>query len=408
MDNYLSKKHELTEEILELINTHQEGGYWDFKREWYDFKNENKNEDKKKPKGESALLHDIICMANNLCNRDAYIVMGVDEEQDYSVIGIENDKNRRNTQKIIDFLKDKQFSGDIRPVVYVETICISKKTLDVIVIENSYNTPFYLKERFQQVCANNIYVRVDNTNTPINKSADINNVEYLWRKRFHLEDTPLKKISYYLREKDKWESSFENGCEVEYFALHPEYTIRHEDGEYGNAVNFYMLLYPCKSVIWHGAKLCYHHTVLRQLLYNSLAGGRCYVAMPNLGGISFRNHFEWDISYFYFCRNSLEYQFLFHLVNRYQQADSYQFNCFKKVVLLFEDDFEKVLFDDYLKNNRSRYEELYREEVKDNVPWFSYKIEGYDMKHLEKQYHDAIVLKRMLLEFRKSKSIVLT
>jgi len=56
----------LAEEIKDLIALEQEGGYWDFKREWYTRK--------------SNMLHDIICMANNLENRDAYIIIGVDQE----------------------------------------------------------------------------------------------------------------------------------------------------------------------------------------------------------------------------------------------------------------------------------------------------------------------------------------
>lgn len=45
------------EEILELISLKQEGSYWDFKKEWYEV-------------GKQAdLLHDIICMANNLGKR---------------------------------------------------------------------------------------------------------------------------------------------------------------------------------------------------------------------------------------------------------------------------------------------------------------------------------------------------
>lgn len=59
---------ELIDEIEELIMMHQEGSYWDFKREWYD---DSKDGD---------LLIDIICMANNLVDRDAYIIIGVNEE----------------------------------------------------------------------------------------------------------------------------------------------------------------------------------------------------------------------------------------------------------------------------------------------------------------------------------------
>ena len=50
-------------EIRELISLKQEGSYWDFKREWH-----SNNAD---------LLHDIICYANNLVNRDCYIIIGI-------------------------------------------------------------------------------------------------------------------------------------------------------------------------------------------------------------------------------------------------------------------------------------------------------------------------------------------
>ena len=67
----------LRSEIMGLIHLKQEGGYWDFKRQWH----ENNTD----------LLHDIICMANNLENRDAYIIIGIDEENDYSFLDISND-----------------------------------------------------------------------------------------------------------------------------------------------------------------------------------------------------------------------------------------------------------------------------------------------------------------------------
>jgi len=52
---------------------HQEGPYWDYKKEWY---GKEKEVDQ---------LIDIICMANNLSNRDAYIIIGIDEEKNYEV-----------------------------------------------------------------------------------------------------------------------------------------------------------------------------------------------------------------------------------------------------------------------------------------------------------------------------------
>ena len=121
------------EEIVNLISLRQEGAYWDFKREWYS------------EKQKSSLLHDIICMANNLVNRDAYIIIGIDEENAYSIRDVQNDPNRKNTQMMVTFLRDKKFAGDIRPTVYVESIQVAEGTIDVIVVKNSTNTPFYLK-----------------------------------------------------------------------------------------------------------------------------------------------------------------------------------------------------------------------------------------------------------------------
>src|SRR5699024_2395298 len=126
------------------------------------------------------LLHDIICMANNLESRDAYIIIGVDEGNNFTTVDISKDENRKNTQKITDFLKDKKFAGGIRPQIYVKSVCIQSSQLDVIVIKNSYHTPFYLTKRYKQVNPNNIYTRVADTNTPVNNSADTQHVEYLW------------------------------------------------------------------------------------------------------------------------------------------------------------------------------------------------------------------------------------
>lgn len=160
------KNTNLQFEIEMLIYSEKEGDYWDFKREY----NDNKSD----------LLHDIICMANNRADRDAYIIYGVEDET-YKIIGVENNPNRKNQQKIIDFLKDKEFAGGVRPQVELRTLRINNHEVDVLIIKNSKDTPYYLTKRFDKVAAYNIYTRVVDTNTPIDKSADINHVEYLWK-----------------------------------------------------------------------------------------------------------------------------------------------------------------------------------------------------------------------------------
>ena len=68
----------------------------------------------------------VLFLANN------HIIIGIDEKNDFSIVDVEEDNNRRNTQNLVDFLKDKKFAGDMRPIVCVETIEIDNKLIDVI------------------------------------------------------------------------------------------------------------------------------------------------------------------------------------------------------------------------------------------------------------------------------------
>lgn len=165
------------EEILELISIKQEGPYWDFKKEWYEV-------------GKQAdLLHDIICMANNLENRDAYIIIGIDEENEYRVNDMTNANNRKSTQMLVDFMRNKKFAGGIRPRVMVEIMQLETGIIDIIVIKNGYSTPYVLEESYQGVNANNIYTRVMDSNTPKNKTAEISHIEYLGKEISTTDDT---------------------------------------------------------------------------------------------------------------------------------------------------------------------------------------------------------------------------
>lgn len=81
---------------------------------------------------------------------------------------------------------------------------IEDKVLDIIVVKNTRNTPYYLSEQFEGVRAHHIYTRVMDTNTPKDKSADPDRVEKLWRKRFALDATAIDKAQYLLQTPDDW------------------------------------------------------------------------------------------------------------------------------------------------------------------------------------------------------------
>jgi predicted HTH transcriptional regulator len=142
----------LYEEIKYLIDSKREDDYWDFK----ECHHENK----------ANLVHDIICMANNRADQDAYIIFGVTDKT-FDIVGVEEDVIRRNQQNILDILKEKKFSGGIRPRVELRSIKIYGHQLDVLIVKNSTDTPYYLLEDYRDkdrnVRAHHIYTRVGDT-----------------------------------------------------------------------------------------------------------------------------------------------------------------------------------------------------------------------------------------------------
>ena len=202
-------------EINSLILSEREDDYWDFKQQYHTNK--------------ADLLHDIICMANNRVDRDSYIIFGI-ADGTFDVVGVENDNNRRNQQQMIDFLKSKRFVSGIRPRVEMRTLMLAGHEVDVLIIKNSTDTPYFLTENFsdkgRKVRANHVYTRVGDTNTDIDKSADINNIEYLWKKRFFLTRSPFEQIMKRLENKNEWKQDED----IYYHIYNPECTITIEFG----------------------------------------------------------------------------------------------------------------------------------------------------------------------------------
>ena len=214
------EKLDLKNEILELIERHAEGEYWDFKQQWH-----SNNVD---------LLHDIICMANSPANRDCYIIIGV-EDKTYNVLGV-NDEHRKNQQNVINLLhQSPTWAGGYIPEVYVKTISIMDKVIDVVVIKQSNNTPFYLLEDYEKdkkkILKGVIYTRKADTNTPKTQTADLYDTELLWKRRFGLLYNPSQRAKNYLKDLDNWsmvnEKVKRNGidCLVFYYQPDPDYTV---------------------------------------------------------------------------------------------------------------------------------------------------------------------------------------
>lgn len=378
----------LNEEVTNLIRLRQEGSFWDFKKQWYTNK--------------SDMLHDIICMSNNLSNRTAYIIIGIDEQQDYSIVDVSCDPNRKNTQKLVDFLKDKKFAGGIRPVVHVESLHYSNGVIDTIVIENSSNTPFYLTVQYGGVRASSIYTRVMDTNTPIDKSADINHIEQLWRKRFHLDDTPIEKFRYYLRSPDDWNMIQDNNM-GHFYKYSPEYTITCEKDESADGYEYYIFGQVNTNPSWWLITLRYHQTAIEQFQGIALDGGRSFVIAPRRA----YDLLNTDVSSFgFYIQNDLRCRLL-EFYHRKETSEEYSYRGYMRAIVVFRSEHEYKSFLNYVQTHMEEYHEIYKRRGDTGLPHFP-NLSGYDMEHLKKDYKDALVMCDMLNEFRATGQTMIT
>ncbi len=380
------------EVILELINLRQEGGYWDFKKEWY--KSDNK--------GKQDLLHDIICMSNNLDSRDAFIIIGVNEDDNYNLRDVSEDNERKNTQNIVDFLKDKKFAGGLRPTVYVKSYQISGKTIDVIVILNDNNTPYYLTDNFQGIRANYIYTRIQDTNTPIDRSADIDKVEFLWRKRLGLTQTVLERFEIYLEDYENWNDG-PYGEMQKYYKYFPEFTIEYMSAKDGrDGYEYYLFSQTDSSPHWYDIQFKYHQTLLKELLGVALDGGRYFTPCPEIAGITLdkTKNYNWDFSYRYFTKGTFKYKLneFFYLQESF--SEEYSRMDFFEVVLLFETENERMEFEKFVRRNWDKRDMYLNNVYMPHIP----NLPNYKEGAFIEEYENALVLNKMLSEFRNNQN----
>lgn len=375
-------------EIQDLISLKQEGAYWDFKREWY---SQNKKSD---------LLHDIICMANNISNRDAYIIIGVDEENDYSFCSVKSDPNRKNTQQLVDFIRNKPFAGGVRPIVSVESICFGENETDVIVVHNSDATPFFLTEKYQSVMPNNIYTRVMDSNTPKNKSADLSYIEMLWKKRFGLLSPPLERMMIYLKHPSLWNYSPNDCCIAkQYYKFSPEFTLESVMDDSKNGYQYYFLNQTDIRPKWYDINLYYHQTMIASLEGVALDGGRYFTPSPKTDGISLTQYHHLDVLFKYYIKNSIEYILHEFFYRPDGDDETIAHDKFMDCILVFETDTEKEEFKRFVVQNWKNKQE-YNKNI--SMPYFE-NIKGYNMDVLKEEFLNSQLLKKMFVQFRNTR-----
>lgn len=332
----------LQREIENLVAGGQEGDYWDFKRCYQ--------------ANTAELLHDIICMSNNLADRNAYIIYGVVDKIG-RVVGVERDPNRRNQQELVSQLKDKKFASGIRPSIELVPLHVEGHDVDVLIIKNSADTPYFLtqdykdtKEKERTVLANYIYTRVRDTNTDINKSADINLVEHLWRKRFGIDKPIYERYRILLSNPGDWVVDWDNR-NYAYNRYSPEFQMR--CGKFGDASGSWE---PCaaffmdSSMLFTELKLFYHSTVIYETELSGFDGLRRFLPKASIGTGNGHSELLW---YFYYDLSSTEGKLLRMFTNEELDYSSREYRCAQ--FLLFENKEGRECFDEYYARHKDDF-----------------------------------------------------
>ncbi|MGE0739174.1 AlbA family DNA-binding domain-containing protein [Sulfurimonas sp.] len=251
-----------------LIALKKEGVYWDFKQEHH-----QNNVD---------FIHDVICLANARNDGDRYLIFGVDDNS--KIIELSNFKKQAD---IVDTLRNAHFADDIFPDITLEDLVIDDKTIQVLRIKNTSNKPYYLrqekKDHKKTINAGTVYTRVMDTNTPKNRVASSKDIEYMWKERFGLIQTPLERFKIYLEDFKGWQHS----GEISHYGQFPEFTIQSLEDSYCQGA---------EKLEWARGEIGYHYnsgnvvsvfgfyyysTLLKKLCCVQFDGGKKYIVNPD-------------------------------------------------------------------------------------------------------------------------------
>lgn len=374
---------ELKNIITTLIDSHREDDYWDFKQSY--------------PENKANLLHDIICMANNRSDKNGFIIFGV-QDNTYEIIGVEHDSNRKNQQNVIDFLKSKPFSMGIRPKIQLITLTLEIHEIDVLIIYNATETPYYLTEdyKFQGriVKANYIYTRVGDTNTDIDKSADGNHVEYLWKKRFGMHLPPYEKLKFNLGQKENWIVS----DNTYYHNINPEFTLTEIDDPDSKSAEFYAYAMDNCAVSYGMLHAKYFGTTLYSRQTVTLDSGRYTTVVPDWGFIHHDKYARKTDAFKYYIKTDILYDFHTFLLDESSHEAVYAYSEFMNVVMIFDSNREKDCFIEYVESNLK----IFEEKLFTNDSNYDYlEISEPEKELVVRRLKVAETLKKMQIEFHE-------
>ena len=364
--------------IQDLILQKSEGDFWDFKREWHE---DSKNAD---------LVKDIICFANSIHQQDCYLIFGVDNS--FNIVGME--KKRRTQADIIDLLSNIQWAGDNIPHISVKAVILENILLDILVIHNTSDVPYYLKKDYQNgkhcVRQGVIYSREKDRNTAWDAIASPLTSEKLWKKRFHLHEPIIEQIYHLLAYTNEWDAAPDN---VLYHRYRPEFSISEKSSNEGTVYEEFFVEYmPDSRAFSHIYQLKYNENTLRDIYVLYLDGCRFITPYPKVE----INHSISESRYFYMVQNSIDWylQLIFNKDSGYNHNFSQE--IFFDHIVLFESEDEKNMFSDwcYIK------QKIVKDSKSEIIIQHTFERESF-----EKDAYSTELAKALLQKYRATKTM---
>lgn len=337
-----------------------EDDHHDFKEQWY------------RPEHKAEMIKDIFSFINTTHHDECFLIMGVSDDR--KVVGVENDSNRLNQQKIIDFIHTLPIANDSLPDVSVQEITYHRHLIDVICIADTDHVPVSLQKEWHApnqrsgIDPGQIFAREKDVNTPRNETANFGQVKKLWQKRFHMDMPILDQFAYKLQDKENW-SYYENGKDdigIRY-NLDPDFNmIIQDDDAKRNKVEGYSLDQIRTKLDWSVLRLQYRGQTIDEHLIVWLDGARFIAVVPSMDGMIIDDE---EPAYYYFQKGSLEFdiQALCESLN-IVGPDSGSLYHFYKGIVIYDNPEEKEYihklfserFDELKKNIEPSSEEIAR------------------------------------------------
>lgn len=391
---------EIEDIVREFFYQGTEGEYWDFKEKPYFYEGQSKEEKNKK---KNDLLHDIICMANNLSNQDAYIIMGI-QDKPIKITGVKQFSNKWTQEKYQDFLQNLTWAGDMIPTVEFRTI--NDGDLDVLIIKKSNKIPFYITKKYSKVRENQIYVRKGSKNTAIDSQAEIGDIEKLFEFRFGLTPFPKERVINYITDHNHW-TEMKGNYEIRswYYEKFPEYTMELVDDPQNDELRapVYALIHPNVRTTWEILRIKYHQTILLEFSSHYIDEYRGLSVQPRYNFLKLFeevNNINLKTNFYYYLADSVEIN-LMYLLEELHEQDGEALRQHLSLIPVFKNDDEREAIEKYVEENKSKILVKIKKESEKVCLGYNYEGDEQHSKWDKEEIAVTKVVKKLLNEYRK-------